>query len=121
MGTARAPIQQTPAVATEGSAPLNFFYKNLHDAIRSELDSLAQSVLKLEVIPAGVDSQISELSHLRDRYRFLEQVYKYHSSVEDEVSPHPPNTKQIPLNSQFHLFPTPLQTLPNLFFYGCTF
>ena len=73
-----------PEVAT-GSAPLLFFYTHLHDAIRAELDALSELVLKLES-SVGAEKEIeAQLVYLRDRYRFLEQVYKYHSSVEDEV------------------------------------
>lgn len=69
-----------------GSPPLLFFYTHLHDAIRAELESLSSSMLKLEG-EGGEDRNLkTELSHLGSRYRFLEQVYKYHSSVEDEVS-----------------------------------
>ena len=66
-----------------GPAPLLFFYTHLHDAIREELDSLSEAVLRLENIE--VQAIASQLTRLRERYRFLEQVYKYHSSVEDEV------------------------------------
>jgi len=68
-----------------GPAPLLFFYTHLHDAIRSELDSLSGSVLQLEGEKGGVEQIANQLTRLRSRYRFLEQVYKYHSSVEDEV------------------------------------
>jgi zinc finger-like protein len=68
-----------------GPAPLLFFYTHLHDAIRSELDSLSGAVLQLEGEKGGVEQIANQLTRLRSRYRFLEQVYKYHSSVEDEV------------------------------------
>lgn len=74
----------TVAPGAVGPAPLLFFYTHLHDAIREELDSLAEAVLQLE--NNEVEKIASQLTHLRARYRFLEQVYKYHSSVEDEVS-----------------------------------
>ena len=66
--------------------PINFFYSHFHDSIRNELDLLSQSVLEL-AISAQEDLQ-ERLASLKSRYRFLEQVYKYHSSVEDEVSLH---------------------------------
>jgi hypothetical protein len=80
-------------------APLRFLYTHLHDAIRSELDALSAAVLELEASRrAGTvgdegnsgahveDGDLeARLLRLQDRYRFLEQVYKYHSSVEDEV------------------------------------
>ena len=61
--------------------PIEFFYRHLHDAIRGELATLSAAVLALE----GCDSLEGRLRQLRERYRFLGQVYKYHSSVEDEV------------------------------------
>jgi len=68
------------------SAPLLFFYTRLHDAIRSELDALSELVLKLEGSLSAGDEIEAQLVYLTGRYRFLEQVYKYHSSVEDEVT-----------------------------------
>lgn len=61
--------------------PIKFFYSHLHDAIRSELQTLSNSVLSLE----PCEDLAKHLCHLKDRYRFLGQIYKYHSSVEDEV------------------------------------
>jgi hypothetical protein len=74
-----------PHEPEQGSAPLLFFYTHLHDAIRAELGTLSQSVADLEGASSGGQGLEAQLAHLRDRYRFLEQVYKYHSSVEDEV------------------------------------
>ena len=62
-------------------APIEFFYTHLHDSIRGELQTLSNSVLGLE----SCDNLQERLWQLRERYRFLGQVYKYHSSVEDEV------------------------------------
>jgi zinc finger protein-like protein len=76
-------------MGSKGKAPLLFFYTHLHDAIRAELDSLSESVLQLEKLAVREHSPPEfngHLTHLRERYRFLEQVYKYHSSVEDEVN-----------------------------------
>jgi hypothetical protein len=70
-------------VAADSAAPLRFFYTHLHDAIRGELLTLSGSVLLLESV--GGEAKDAELQLVRQRYRFLEQVYKYHSSVEDEV------------------------------------
>ena len=67
-------------------APLSFFYIQLHDAIRRELGHLSQSALVLEKAGIGKGKEKEEhVRHLKGRYRFLEQVYKYHSSIEDEV------------------------------------
>lgn len=63
--------------------PINFFYTHFHDSIRFELDALSRAVLELE--PAADEDFGALLEALRDRYLFLEQLYKYHSSVEDEV------------------------------------
>ena len=70
--------------ASQGSSPpLRFFYAHFHDSIRSELDALSQSVLGLD---GGADQRLLDrLLVLKKRYHFLEQVYNYHSSVEDEV------------------------------------
>ena len=92
--------------AAVGPAPLLFFYTHLHDAIRVELDTLSEAVLQLESNVNGPQQITGQLTRLRARYRFLEQVYKYHSNVEDEVrllsvfqqacvqllSPHVPHT-----------------------------
>ncbi|GIL78726.1 hypothetical protein Vretimale_373 [Volvox reticuliferus] len=62
--------------------PINFIYGHFHNSIRAELSLLADRVRSLEVPVEGVGSMLSDL---RARYKFLEQVYKYHSAVEDEV------------------------------------
>lgn len=64
--------------------PIHFFYTHFHDSIRLELDELAVRMRYLET--AGEQQLHALLIELTDSYRFLEQVYKYHSSVEDEVS-----------------------------------
>jgi hypothetical protein len=72
------------AVAVEQvRPPINFFYSHFHDSIRAELAVLDASVSSLE--PAGEQELLSRLQQLKERYHFLEQIYKYHSSVEDEV------------------------------------
>ncbi len=63
--------------------PISFLYLHFHNAIRSELETLADAIRKLEL--ASEDDLHAQLLQLRERYRFLEQVYSYHSSVEDEV------------------------------------
>jgi zinc finger-like protein len=75
------------AAAGEPPPPINYIYSHLHDSIRAELDTLAAAVLALQQAGAssGGAGLRSELAALQERYRFLEQVYKYHSSVEDEV------------------------------------
>ncbi len=65
--------------------PLNFFYTHFHNSIRTELESLAGWVVNLEQAEHKGEVLPPKLVELRERYRFLEQVYKYHSSVEDEV------------------------------------
>ncbi|GIL45357.1 hypothetical protein Vafri_2604 [Volvox africanus] len=62
--------------------PINFIYGHFHNSIRAELSILADRVRSLEVPTEGVGSMLSDL---RERYKFLEQIYKYHSAVEDEV------------------------------------
>lgn len=72
-----------PKVSTSSHPPINFFYSHFHNSIRNELDALSQSV---SVLTSAAQEDVHEsLSALKNRYRFLEQVYKYHSSVEDEV------------------------------------
>lgn len=71
----------------EPPPPINYIYTHLHDSIRAELDTLAEAVTALQAAGAanGGAGLGEGLRALRDRYHFLEQVYKYHSSVEDEV------------------------------------
>eukprot|EP00878_Enallax_costatus_P012246 GHUV01012789.1.p1 GENE.GHUV01012789.1~~GHUV01012789.1.p1 ORF type:complete len:126 (+),score=8.57 GHUV01012789.1:202-579(+) len=64
--------------------PINFLYGHLHNSIRTELDNLSTWALSLEA--DNEQDLVHRLLHLKERYHFLEQVYKYHSSVEDEVS-----------------------------------
>lgn len=64
--------------------PINFFYSHFHNSIRNELDMLSQSMSELS--SASQEKIHGRLTILKNRYRFLEQVYKYHSSVEDEVA-----------------------------------
>lgn len=75
----------TPLIgATDTVHPIHFLYGHLHNSIRTELDNLSSWVLALE---ADQEQDLQQrLQHLKERYHFLEQVYKYHSSVEDEVS-----------------------------------
>ena len=63
--------------------PINFLYSRFHDSIRSELDALSHKVLALD--HTAEHGLLDRLLALKERYHFLEQVYKYHSSVEDEV------------------------------------
>eukprot|EP00879_Flechtneria_rotunda_P008507 GHRR01008912.1.p1 GENE.GHRR01008912.1~~GHRR01008912.1.p1 ORF type:complete len:1552 (+),score=616.00 GHRR01008912.1:172-4827(+) len=72
-----------PASQQSVHEPINFLYGHLHNSIRTELDNLSSWALSLE---AGSEQELRHrLLHLRERYHFLEQVYKYHSNVEDEV------------------------------------
>ena len=78
------PLALEPGTQSAPSPPLRFFYSHFHDSIRSELDALSQSVLGLD---SGADQRLLDrLLVLKERYQFLEQVYNYHSSVEDEVN-----------------------------------
>lgn len=65
--------------------PINLIYLHYHNAIRSELDRLSKSVNELERADAALGKS---LAALKSQYRFLEKVYRYHSSVEDEVQLH---------------------------------
>jgi zinc finger protein-like protein len=89
----------------DGSAPLVVFYVQLHDAIRRELGALHVIAVSMESSPDLPKDHVKDehtlkengtgqqkpgfpygnIDVLRQRYRFLEQVYKYHSSIEDEV------------------------------------
>lgn len=69
--------------APPSAVPIHFLYGHLHNSIRTELDNLSNWVLALE---ADNEQDLQQrLAHLKERCHFLEQVYKYHSSVEDEV------------------------------------
>lgn len=65
--------------------PINIIYSHYHNAIRAELSRLANNVNELEKLTTGKLAE--RLAALRTQCRFLEKIYKYHSSVEDEVSP----------------------------------
>ena len=70
----------------EAFAPINVLYKHFHDAIRAELVSLETALSRLDA--ATVSGTLStDLLALKDRYVFLQQIYGYHSNVEDEVRP----------------------------------
>ncbi len=73
--------------ATAGSepfAPVNLLYLHFHDAIRAELVSLETALGELEAATA-LGTLSTDLLALKDRYVFLQQIYGYHSNVEDEV------------------------------------
>ena len=74
------PDEPLPRIACP---PINFLYSRFHDSIRSELDALSHKVLALD--HSAEQGLLDRLLALKERYHFLEQVYKYHSSVEDEV------------------------------------
>ena len=66
--------------------PLTLFYTHLHDAIREELGvimNLASDFLSRD--SSGSVEYVSAVSILRKKNQFLENVYKYHSTIEDEV------------------------------------
>lgn len=82
LGSVQEGLRGSPA--SEQYAPVNFIYRSFHDSIRSELESLLENVLALEPTSPSADL-VAALERLRERYRFLEQVYKCHSTLEDEV------------------------------------
>jgi len=64
-------------------APINLIYQHFHNSIRAELDALSELARGLDgAAGTGLEHL---LQSLRSRYQFMEQVYRYHSSVEDEV------------------------------------
>lgn len=65
--------------------PINIIYQHFHDSIRAELGRLAGLACDLERA-TGSEVEVV-LRALKERYQFMEQVYRYHSSVEDEVQP----------------------------------
>ncbi|EFN52596.1 hypothetical protein CHLNCDRAFT_138627 [Chlorella variabilis] len=80
-GRAGGVLVEPPAVQTE-PPPISYLYTHLHDSIRLELDNLGQAVLQLQQTGnSGSAGLGAELAALQNRYHFLEQVYKYHSSV----------------------------------------
>ena len=109
--------QAQPQPDDDGFQPINYIYLHLHDSIRAELDTLASAVLQLQVAgsQAGAVELREPLSALRDRYRFLEQIYKYHSSVEDEVSTRrrPPPATDARGNSPTHCVRASRRLLPS--------
>ena len=64
--------------------PINLIYSHYHNAIRAELSRLSQNANELEKVTTAKLAE--RLAALRTQCRFLEKIYKYHSSVEDEVS-----------------------------------
>lgn len=78
----------TPCVLRSASenaptfAPVRFVYKYLHDAITCELEFLARG---LEEVDDEKPDAGGALKVLLERYQFLQQIYTYHSTVEDEV------------------------------------
>ena len=75
----------------QGIQPLALFYVQLHDAIRDELGviiNLASDFLSADDVGGNVGDNTeykSAVSILRTKYHYLEFVYKYHSTIEDEV------------------------------------
>ena len=74
-------------------APINVLYKHFHDAIRAELILLEAALGRLDA-GAHTGTLRQDLQKLKDRYAFLQQIYGYHSSVEDEVSRRTPRACQ---------------------------
>ena len=91
-------------------APVNFVYLHVHNAIREELLGLEAGVKEL-LSETDEAALLGKLAALKKRYTFLERIYKYHSSVEDEV-----NARlrwSTPLAHRTSM-PTPMQTNTNL-------
>lgn len=82
--TGNAVALQRPAAV---GPPISFLYLHFHNCIRGELDGLATSIRQLEAAQDAADVH-ERLLLLKERYGFLEQIYSYHSSVEDEVRLH---------------------------------
>ena len=71
--------------------PINLIYSHYHNSIRAELDRLSQNANELEEW-VSVGKCTDRLLAFRSQCRFLEKIYKYHSSVEDEVGQAKPDT-----------------------------
>lgn len=80
----QAPPHAAPEAAAPDGAPVNFVYLHVHNAIREELVSLEAGVKEL-LSETDEGALAHKLAALKERYTFLERIYKYHSSVEDEV------------------------------------
>ncbi len=78
-------LPKQAGVPFEAGAPVNFVYLHVHNAIRDELLVLEAGVKDL-LRQEQPEQLQAEVSALRERYTFLERIYKYHSSVEDEAS-----------------------------------
>lgn len=63
--------------------PIRFVYQYLHNAIKKELAMLAEALERLE--SRDDDPGGHALGELLEQYSFLQQIYKCHSRVEDEV------------------------------------
>lgn len=74
----------TAPASTMRYPPINFVYRHLHDSIRTELASVSELVLALEE-DVNSEDVLQQLKVLESRYQMLEQINRYHSSVEDEV------------------------------------
>lgn len=77
---ARPVLAGAPAQKSEAFTPIRFLYTYLHEAIRRELSSLTALLSEL------CDGSRGDWPKVLRRYAFLKNVYKYHSSAEDEVS-----------------------------------
>ncbi len=83
VGEALPAAADGPAGAVADGAPVNFVYLHVHNAIRKELVTLEAGVKELS--NDSDEALVDKLAALKERYTFLERIYKYHSSVEDEA------------------------------------
>ena len=84
----RSPLDMASHLASAGlsAPPIHYIYTHLHNSIRSELASVGEAVARLQQAAEDPQDLGLRLAALQDKYRFLSQVYMYHSSVEDEAS-----------------------------------
>lgn len=81
-------------IQQKGLVPLLFFYSKFHDSIRTELDEVLNNLQDLsDYISSVKQQQQSHSAHTKEnlksiekKFKFLVQVYKYHSAAEDEVT-----------------------------------
>lgn len=77
---ARPVLEGVPAEASPARfGPIHFLYTFLHEAFRWELEQLEA------LLAPGAETGSPDWRQLLRRYAFVRDVYKYHSSAEDEV------------------------------------
>lgn len=76
----RPSVDEVPAERSSADfGPIHFLYTFLHESIRRELELLAS------LLTPPAEGCSPNWAELQRRYAFLRDVYKYHSSAEDEV------------------------------------